>query len=108
MAVTNFLTPRSSGYSAFRAGSHMATGSLPLLTVLSLSTKAMLSNERKKQGQAPSQRERILLIPSARAIVETLGPVAGGGQAVWERNKMKLPPARSIALTTLGKTAIPD
>lgn len=47
VAVTNFLTPRSSECSAFRAGSLMDTGSLPLLSVLSLSTKAMLSNERK-------------------------------------------------------------
>lgn len=28
--------------------------------------------------------------------METLGPVAGGGQALWERNEMKLPPAWSV------------
>lgn len=55
----------------------------------------MLSSEGK-EGQAPSQRKRILLIPSARAIVETLVPVAGGGQALRERNEMKLPQLWSI------------
>lgn len=47
VAVTQCLTPRSSGCPVCRAGSHPATGSLPLLSVLSLSTKAMLSSERK-------------------------------------------------------------
>lgn len=70
------------------------TQSPPHITA-SLPTKAMLSSEGK-QGQAPSQRKRILLIPSSQAIVETLVPVAGGGQASRERNEMKLPLMWSI------------
>lgn len=42
VVAVNFLTPRSSGCSVFRAGSHTShIGSLPL------STKAMLRGERK-------------------------------------------------------------
>lgn len=54
VAAVNFLTPRSSGCSVLRAGSHTShIGSLPL------STKACCA-VKGKQGQAPSREEKNL------------------------------------------------
>lgn len=72
---------------------------------LSLSTKAMLSRE-KKARLIPEPEERILLIASARAIVETLDPLAGGIQALggrWgEKNDMKLT-TNVVRLSRIGE-----
>lgn len=106
VAVTNFLNPRSSGCSAFRISSHMATGSLPLLRVLSLSPKAMLSSKRKTRP-SPEPEGKTLTDSKCSGDCGDPGSSGCGGQALWERNEMKLQPAWPINLTTLGKTSIP-